>query len=178
VSVVHLYSLIQRDADKYNGKWDVAEIEKIPMRDVTGKNVIGHFTVRVRFQEDTQGASFPPPPMFPLTPPALFVSSDPRKAPPGPSEAVRLPSLPPSFLTLRWSDVSRESAGSCAEVWKFHSCSIQTIWVRRSSPVLPHLPRRYRSLMDWENPAFTFTIFGRLSFPHPHPSCACLTVTL
>jgi hypothetical protein len=96
VSVVHLYSLIQRDADKYNGKWDVAEIEKIPMRDVTGKNVIGHFTVRVRFQEDTQGASFPPP-MFPLTPPGLFVSSDPRKAPPGPSEAVRLPSPPSLF---------------------------------------------------------------------------------
>jgi len=113
-TTVSIYSILQRDADKYHSNWELAGADTYQMKDITGKECIGHFTMQIRFKEDVVG---------------LFLSSHPRVALQGPEEPMSL------------------------ERVRTH--------IRRFGAVISSfksLFSRYRSLMDWENPPFTFAM--------------------
>jgi len=54
-AIVSAYSLLQRDADVHNGDWRRASLEKLAMRDVNNVERVGHFSVRLAFEEDSKG---------------------------------------------------------------------------------------------------------------------------
>ena len=45
----------QRDADKYHSNWELAVEESLPIKDLSGKEVLGHFVAEVKFKENTEG---------------------------------------------------------------------------------------------------------------------------
>lgn len=114
VSEISIYAIQQRDADRYSSNWQLAGEEQFKMRDLNGKEQVGHFNAAINFKENTE---------------ELFLSSAPKLAMVGPDEAMSL------------------------ERVRIHISRFGTIIssIRASFD-------RYKRLMDWENPGFTFAM--------------------
>jgi hypothetical protein len=113
VSEISIYAIQQRDADRYHSNWELAGEEEFRMKDISGKEHVGHFNAAINFKENTD---------------ELFLSSAPKAAMVGPDEAMSL------------------------ERVRVHISRFGTIISSIGAAF-----DRYKRLMDWENPGFTFT---------------------